>query len=248
MVAVLHEVTKRYGAVTALDNVSLSLAPRRVTALLGPNGAGKTTAVRLLTGLTRPTTGRVEVFGTDPCSPEARRRTGVMLQVAKVPETLRVREHVHLFCSYYPTPLSVDAVLEIAGLTDVADRPYGRLSGGQRQRVLFALGICGNPELLFLDEPTVGLDVVSRRQFWQQIRRLATGGCAILLTTHYLEEAEALADRIVVIDRGRIVADGTTQDMKALAGLEAPEASLEDAYLALVARDVTPPVAAGDAR
>jgi ABC-2 type transport system ATP-binding protein len=217
MVASLDKVTKRYGSVKALDSVSLTLERRRVTALLGPNGAGKTTAVRLLLGLTRPTSGAVSLFGQDPRSRSARQRTGVMLQVAAVPDTLRVREHVHLFSSYYESPMAVEEALTCAGLTDVANRRYGDLSGGQRQRVQFALAVCGNPELLFLDEPTVGLDVESRRAFWQVIRRLAERGCSILLTTHYLEEADALADRIVVVNRGTIVADGAPHQIKGLA-------------------------------
>jgi ABC-2 type transport system ATP-binding protein len=118
----------------------------------------------------------VRLFGGDPTNASARRRTGVMLQVSKVPETLRVREHIHLFCSYYPSPMSVDDALAAAGLAEVANRNYGELSGGQRQRVQFALAICGNPDLLFLDEPTVGLDVESRRAFWQEVRRLASAG------------------------------------------------------------------------
>ena len=217
MVAELQAVTKTYGAVTAIRDVTLALEPRRVTALLGPNGAGKTTAVKLLLGLTRPTSGRVALFGEDPRSLAARRRTGVMLQISKVPETLRVHEHVRLFCSYYPAPMRVDEALQTAGLANVADRKFGELSGGQRQRVQFALAICGNPDLLFLDEPTVGLDVESRRAFWQEVRRLAGRGCSILLTTHYLEEADALADRIVLLSRGAIVADGAPHDVKALA-------------------------------
>jgi ABC-2 type transport system ATP-binding protein len=216
MIAELTGATKRYGATTALDNLTLGLEPGRVTALLGPNGAGKTTAVKLLLGLTQPTSGRVTLFGRDPRSVEARQRTGVMLQIANVPETLRVREHVHLFCSYYASPMDVDEVLAVAGLSTVANRKYGLLSGGQKQRVQFALAICGNPDLLFLDEPTVGLDVESRRGFWQEIRRLAGSGHSILLTTHYLEEADALADRIVVMRTGRIVADGSPAEVKGL--------------------------------
>src|SRR5688572_10252801 len=147
MIAELTNVTKRYGATTALHELSLGLEAGRVTALLGPNGAGKTTAVKLLLGLTQPTTGRATLFGLDPGSKGARQKTGVMLQVAKVPDTLKVREHVHLFRSYYPSPMSESDVLAAAGLTTVADRKYGHLSGGQKQRVLFALAICGNPEL-----------------------------------------------------------------------------------------------------
>jgi ABC-2 type transport system ATP-binding protein len=215
MIAELRGVTKTYGSVVALDNITLGLEAGRVTAILGPNGAGKTSAIRLLLGLTRPTKGTVALFGTDPCSPAARRRTGVMLQIAKVPETLTVREHVHLFSSYYPSPMTVGDALAAAELTTVADRRYGNLSGGQQQRVQFALAICGNPDLLFLDEPTVGLDVEARRGFWQQVRHLASAGRTIVLTTHYLEEADALADRVVMLSSGSIVADGAPHEIKA---------------------------------
>ena len=217
VVGELQNATKRYKDVTAVDDLNLRLEAGRVTALLGPNGAGKTTTVRLLLGLTRPDGGSARLFGQDPSSPAARSRTGVMLQVANVPETLRVREHVHLFCSYYPAPLPVDTALEVAGIASIANRKYGDLSGGQKQRVHFALAICGNPDLLFLDEPTVGLDVESRRTFWQEVRRLTARGRAILLTTHYIEEADALADRVIVINKGRVVADGTPAEMKAFA-------------------------------
>ena len=214
-VAELHDVVKKYGDVTALDGVSLSLTAGRVTALLGPNGAGKTTAVKVLLGLTRPTRGSARLFGFDPRDTVARRRLGVMLQIAKVPDTLKVREHLHLFSSYYPSPMTVSEALAAAGLSAVADRKYGDLSGGQRQRLQFALAICGNPDMLVLDEPTVGLDVESRRAFWQEIRRLTSRGRTILLTTHYLDEADALADRIVVLSSGRIVADGPPHAIKA---------------------------------
>lgn len=214
-VAELVSVTHRYGPVAALSEMNLALHAGDVTALLGPNGAGKTTAVSLLTGLTRPTEGRTWLFGTDPRAMPARRRMGVMLQVSKVPETLTVREHVHLFSAYYPAPLPLGTVLALSGLDSVADRRFGALSGGQKQRALFALAICGNPELLFLDEPTVGMDVEARRRFWATIRDLAAAGRAILLTTHYLEEADALANRIVVLNKGRIVADGSPEQIKA---------------------------------
>jgi ABC-2 type transport system ATP-binding protein len=217
MVAELRDVTKRYGKITALNPLTLGIEPGRVTALLGPNGAGKTTAVKLLLGLTRPTSGTVRLFGGDPAEPRVRRRTGVMLQVAKVPETLRVREHLDLFRSYYPAPMAASDVLAAAGLTALGERKYGELSGGQKQRVQFALAICGNPDLLFLDEPTVGLDVEARRSFWQEIRQMADRGRAILLTTHYLEEADALANRVIVLSRGDVVADATPSEMKALA-------------------------------
>jgi ABC-2 type transport system ATP-binding protein len=142
-------------------------------------------------------------------------RVGVMLQVSKVPETLKVKEHIHLISSYYPHPLSRREVIAAAGLEGLEERLFGKLSGGQRQRVLFALALCGDPDLLFLDEPTVGLDVEARRGFWEQIRARAGAGRTVLLTTHYLEEADALADRIVMLDRGRIVAEGTPAEIKA---------------------------------
>jgi ABC-2 type transport system ATP-binding protein len=213
-VATLTDVTHRYGKIEALSDVTFNLDAGQVTALLGPNGAGKTTIVRLLAGLTRPTKGRALLFGGDPQSVESRRRLGVMLQVARVPETLTVSEHITLFSSYYPSPLPLQTVLRLAGLESVADRRYGKLSGGQQQRTLFGLAVCGNPGLLFLDEPTVGMDVESRRQFWSTIRELAASGRSILLTTHYLEEADALATRIVVLNSGRVIADGTPATIK----------------------------------
>ena len=215
--AELNGVTKRFGSVKALDGVSLSIKPGELLALLGPNGAGKTTAVRLLLGLTRPTVGSALVFGADPTEPENRVRTGVMLQIAKVPETLRVREHVELFSSYYPDPLPMQSVVEGAALQGLENRLFGELSGGQKQRVLFALAICGNPDLLVLDEPTVGLDVESRRTMWGQIRRYRESGRSVLLTTHYLEEADALSTRVAVIDHGRIIAEGSPAEIKARA-------------------------------
>jgi ABC-2 type transport system ATP-binding protein len=210
-------VVKRYGATTALDRVDLALRSGEVTAVLGPNGAGKTTAVRLLLGLSRPSEGTVRVLGGDPSSSAIRMRTGAMMQISSVPGTLRVGEHIGLFSSYYPAPLPRAEVLSVAGLDGLERRPFGKLSGGQQRRLQFALAICGNPELLFLDEPTVGLDVAARRTFWSHIRTLAEAGRTILLTTHYLEEADALADRVVVLHRGAVVADGSPEEIKASA-------------------------------
>jgi ABC-2 type transport system ATP-binding protein len=215
LVASLGGVTKRYGQTTALDSVTLDITRGGVVALLGPNGAGKTTAVRLLLGLAAPTLGKATLFGGDPRDARLRQRIGAMLQVGKVPETLKVREHVDLFRSYYPNPAPAAEVMAAAGLAGLEGRRFGELSGGQRQRVLFALALCGNPDLLFLDEPTLGFDVEVRRAFWEEIRRFVANGRTVLLTTHYLEEADALADRIVVIDRGHIVADGTSSEIKA---------------------------------
>jgi ABC-2 type transport system ATP-binding protein len=213
-VSELRDVTRRFGPVTALDHVALAIRPGQLTAVLGPNGAGKTTAIRLMLGTIRPTAGEVRLFGADPGERRARMRTGVMLQLSRVPETLTPREHLALFRSYYPSPRPFDDLLATAGLTDIADRRFGLLSGGQRQRVLFALALCGNPDLLFMDEPTVGLDVEARHLLWNAIRRLVAEGRSILLTTHYLEEADALADRVIVLDHGRIVADGAPADVK----------------------------------
>jgi ABC-2 type transport system ATP-binding protein len=217
VVAELRGVTKRYGKVVALAGLDLRFGKGQLTAVLGPNGAGKTTAIKLLLGLTRPNGGSVRVFGKDPVEPAARQRVGAMLQIAKVPETLKVREHVELFASYYPKPMGRRAAIQAAGLQGYEERLFGQLSGGERQRVLFALALVGNPELLFLDEPTVSLDVEARRGFWEQIRGLVERGKSIVLTTHYLEEADALADRVLVLDRGRVIADGTPADIKRLA-------------------------------
>lgn len=213
-VAKFEAVTKNYGNVRALADFDFEVRAGELVALLGPNGAGKTTAIRLLLGLAKPNTGRLTVFGGDPASVDTHIRVGAMMQVGRVPETLRVREHVDLFSSYYPNPLPISETLAIAGLEELKDRKFGLLSGGQKQRVLFALAICGNPDLLFLDEPTVGLDVEARHLLWDEIRSLLRRGKTVVLTTHYLEEADALADRIVVINKGRIIAEGTPAEIK----------------------------------
>jgi ABC-2 type transport system ATP-binding protein len=215
VVASLEGVNKNYGSIRALTAVDFQVQAGEVVALLGPNGAGKTTAVKLLLGLMQPNSGKVRVFGGDPTNPENRMRTGAMLQVGRVPETLRVREHIELFSSYYEKPMPAAEVLAAAGLEKLSDRKFGDLSGGQKQRVLFALAICGDPDLLFLDEPTVGLDVEARRMLWDEIRKLVGRGKTVLLTTHYLQEADALADRVAVINKGEIIAQGTPATIKA---------------------------------
>ena len=215
IVASLQGVNKNYGKIRALRDVDFGVRAGEVVALLGPNGAGKTTAVKLLLGLLQPTSGKARVFGGDPTNPENRMRTGAMLQVGRVPETLRVREHIDLFSSYYQAPMRAYDILATAGLENLGERKFGDLSGGQRQRVLFALAICGDPDLLFLDEPTVGLDVEARRMLWDQIRHIVSRGKTVLLTTHYLQEADALADRIAVINQGEIIAEGTPATIKA---------------------------------
>jgi ABC-2 type transport system ATP-binding protein len=214
VIASLRGTTKTYGTTTALDNLDLAMRRGQVLGLLGPNGAGKTTAVRLLLGLTSPSRGVVSVFGGDPRDPSVRTRLGAMLQVARVPETLRVAEHLDLFRSYYPAPLPAGEALAIAGLKGLDRRLFGDLSGGQKQRVLFALALCGDPDLLFLDEPTVGMDVEARHGVWNAIRDLARRGKTVLLTTHYIEEADALSDHIAVLHRGTVIAEGTPAEIK----------------------------------
>ena len=212
--AELINVTHRYGAHTALRCLSLTLRPGEVVALLGPNGAGKTTAVKLLLGLLQPSEGDVKVFGRNPSEREARQRIGAMLQVGRVPETLQVGEYLDLFRSYYPHPLPTAQIVETAGLAGIEKRQFKDLSGGQKQRMLFALALCGNPDLIFLDEPTVGMDIETRHNLWRQVRGLADAGKTVLLTTHYLEEADTLADRILVIAQGSTVAEGTPAEIK----------------------------------
>jgi ABC-2 type transport system ATP-binding protein len=217
-IASLTNITKRYGTTLALDGLSLSLRPGEIVALLGPNGAGKSTAIKILLGLVSPTSGNTQVFGSDPRKATTRTRVGAMLQVARITETLQVREHLDLFRSYYPHPLPVAEALRIAQLQGIEDRLFSQLSGGQKQRLLFALAICGNPDLIFLDEPTVGMDIQARRALWQQIRFLSAQGKTVLLTTHYLEEADALAHRIIVINKGRVISEGTPAEIKRSTG------------------------------
>lgn len=217
VLAELSGARKRYGAVTALDGVDLQVRAGEVLAMLGANGAGKTTALGLLTGRLGPDAGEARLFGADPREPAVRRGIGVMLQEAGLPDTVRVAEHVRLFSSYYAAPRPVAETLALAGLSDLARRPYGALSGGQQRRVQFALAICGRAPLLFVDEPTVGLDVEARRAFWQVLRQLREAGTAIVLTTHYLEEADALADRVVLLAGGRVIAQDSPAGLKARA-------------------------------
>ncbi|MEM9530106.1 MAG: ABC transporter ATP-binding protein [Pseudomonadota bacterium] len=209
-----EQVSKSYADVTAVRDLSLSLESGQVSAILGPNGAGKTTSVHLMMGLLKPTRGRIEVLGYPPGARQSRRRMGAMLQISGLPDTLKVSELLNLFRSYYPNPDSADNIVQLAGIEAIMPRRFGQLSGGEKQRVLFAMSICGQPDLLFLDEPTVGMDVKSRHRFWEAVRQMANAGRAVVLTTHYLEEADALADRVLVIDQGSLVADGTPGDIK----------------------------------
>jgi len=211
----LQGAVKSYGPVRALDGVDLDLRSGEVLAVLGANGAGKSTAISLLLGLALPDHGRADLFGESPQAIGARRNVGVMLQQAGIPPTNTVRELLDLACSYYPQPFGVLESARMAGIDDLLDRRYGALSGGQQRRVQFALAICGRPRLVFLDEPTTGLDIDARQALWRAIRALVDAGTSVLLTTHYLEEADALANRIVVLDHGKVIAEGTPREISA---------------------------------
>jgi ABC-2 type transport system ATP-binding protein len=214
-IARLEQVGKRYGAIVALDGIDLEIHRGELLALLGPNGAGKSTSIGLLLGLHRADSGNVSLFGRDPQDIEARRRIGVMLQSAALPPTLKVGELIRLTASYYPAPRSAAECADLAGVADLLGRRYADLSGGQQRRVQFAMALAGRPEILFLDEPTVGMDIVARQALWAAIRKAVADGCVVVLTTHYLEEAEALADRVCVIAKGRVVSEGTVDALRA---------------------------------
>jgi len=212
--AQLVNATKRYGGVEALKGISLDIELGEVVAMLGPNGAGKTTSISLLLGLRQPTSGKALLFGLKPDDLNARSRVGVMLQESGIPAVLKVREIVDLFRSYYPKPMARDRAIAMAGLEEKANAQVKELSGGQRQRLYFALAVCGDPDVLFLDEPTVGMDVEGRRSFIERIAEFIQMGRTVVLTTHYLEEADQLAKRVIVIDRGLVIADASPQEIK----------------------------------
>jgi ABC-2 type transport system ATP-binding protein len=207
----VHDLHKHYGDNRAVDGVSFSVEPGQVYALLGHNGAGKTTAVEVLEGHRAATSGSVRVLGCDPAAAERdfRDRIGVVLQSSGVENEFTVREAISLYGSVYRTPRSLEEVIGLVGLDEKVDERIGSLSGGQRRRVDLALGIIGSPELLFLDEPTTGFDPSARRLSWDLIEELGAGGTTVLLTTHYLDEAEHLADRVGVMANGRMIAEGT---------------------------------------
>ncbi|WP_058046086.1 ABC transporter ATP-binding protein [Streptomyces roseifaciens] len=213
-----ENVSKSYGAVRAVADLDLQLYPGETVALLGPNGAGKSSTLDLLLGLRNPDAGRVELFGTSPQQAVAQGKVGAMLQSGGLMEDVTVREIVKLGCDLHPRRHPVDQVLAAADLTEIADRQVNKLSGGQEQRVRFALATAGANELIVLDEPTTGMDVSARQAFWGVMRQQAQAGRAILFATHYLEEADAIADRVIVLHRGRVLADGSAAEIKAKAG------------------------------
>lgn len=212
------DVTKSYGTVRAVDGLSLTLHPGETVALLGPNGAGKSSTLDLLLGLRPADSGSVRLFGTTPREAVAAGRVGAMLQSGGLMEEVTVREIVALGCALHPRPHPVDEVLTRAGVADIAGRKVNKLSGGQEQRVRFALATAGHCDLIVLDEPTTGMDVTSRQAFWATMREQADQGRTVLFATHYLEEADAIADRVLVLHQGRLLADGTAAEIKARAG------------------------------
>lgn len=218
MAVSLRAVTKRFGSVEVLAGIDLDIPEGQLVALLGPNGAGKSTAISVMLGLRRPSAGTVHVLGLEPRQAVERGRVGAMLQTGGLPPGLTARALVAFMARLYPRPLAVAEVLGQVGLDKVADRPVERLSGGESQRLRFAMCLVGRPELIFLDEPTVGFDVENRRRFWDSVRESAEHGTTVLFCTHYLEEADQEAGRIVVLQHGRIVADGTGEAIKAQVG------------------------------
>jgi ABC-2 type transport system ATP-binding protein len=217
-VVVFDGVTKVYGAVTAVNGLSFTLRRGETVAFLGPNGAGKSTSLDMLLGLRRPTSGAVALFGTTPNGAIEGGRVGAMLQSGGLMTDVTVRELVALCTALHPRPLPVDETLRRADLTEIADRKVDKLSGGQKQRVRFSLAIVGQSDLLVLDEPTSAMDVETRQAFWTTMKAEAAAGRTVIFATHYLEEADQVADRIIVINKGRLLADGTPADIKAKAG------------------------------
>lgn len=218
VVAGFDQVSKVYGEVRAVDGLSLALRPGETVALLGPNGAGKSTTLDLLLGLKQADSGQVSVFGTGPREAIVAGRVGAMLQSGGLMEDVTVAELVGLACSLHPRPYPASEVLARAGIAQIADRKVNKLSGGQAQRVRFALATAGDSDLIVLDEPTTGMDVSARHAFWATMREQADQGRTVLFATHYLEEADAIADRVLVLHRGRLLADGTAAEIKARAG------------------------------
>jgi ABC-2 type transport system ATP-binding protein len=214
--AELSSAKKRFGKTVALDGLDLQVRPGELLSLVGPNGAGKSTAISLLLGLLKPDVGTARLFGLSPFRVEPRRKVGVMMQEVTLAPELRVREHIALVASYYPQPFTPAEAMELTNTSSLGPRPYGKLSAGQKRQVQFTMAVCGRPKLLFLDEPSVGLDVRARETMWATLRQLVRNGSSIVLTTHYLEEAESLSNRVAVLNKGRLIASGTVNEILAL--------------------------------
>ena len=225
----LDGVTRTFGSVVAVDRINLAVKPGEIVAFLGPNGAGKTTTIDMILGLSNPTSGDVSVLGLKPRTAIARGLVSAVMQSGGLLKDLTVRETVQYTASLFANTQDVDAVLANAGITDIADRKVGKCSGGEQQRLRFAMALLPDPALLLLDEPTTGMDVEGRRTFWSAIRADAKRGRTVLFATHYLEEADQYADRIVLISKGRIVADGSGSEIKALASGRTVRATLPEA-------------------
>ncbi|MBP2240852.1 ABC-2 type transport system ATP-binding protein [Cytobacillus eiseniae] len=214
-IVLLEDVTKAFKNKKAVDDVSFSINKGEVVAILGPNGAGKTTTIMMMLGLLKPTSGEIKLFNMDPKEKRVRERIGAMLQEVSVIDALKVIEIIQLFRSYYPNPMSVEELIVCTGLSDAdLKKRAEKLSGGQKRRLGFALALAGDPELVFLDEPTVGMDITARKQFWQTISHLKEQGKTIIFTTHYLQEADDVADRILLFHRGTIVEEGAPKEIK----------------------------------
>lgn len=224
----LTGLRKSYGPTTAVDGVDLEIAPGEIVALLGPNGAGKSTIVDLVLGLSRPDAGTVALFGRTSRDAVDAGLVGAMLQDGAMLEDATVGEVVALFAAVHRRPLPVSEVLERAGLADLAGRRATELSGGQTQRVRFALALVPDPDLVVLDEPTVAMDVATRREFWAAMRRFVAAGRTVLFATHYLDEADGFADRVVLLRDGRVVADGTPRHVKSIVAVRTVSATVPD--------------------
>ena len=230
----LRNLTKRYGAVTAVNDLTLQVEPGEILAFLGPNGAGKTTTIDMMLGLARPDAGTVQVYGKTPAEAISRGEIAAVMQTGGLLKDFTVEETVQFTASLYATSRPTSEVLERAGITHIAKRRVGKCSGGEQQRLRFAMALLSDPRLLILDEPTTGMDVEGRRDFWTAIREDASRGRTVLFATHYLDEADAYADRIVLIRQGTVVADGTTAEIKNLASGRVVRATLEAANIAII--------------
>ena len=222
----LHDLAKSYGPIEAVRGIDVSISPGETVALLGPNGAGKSTTIDMLLGLTRPDRGTVEVFGAPPQAAVSRGAIGAMLQTGALIRDLSVKELIIMVASLYPRPLGVDETIELTRIADIAHQRTQKLSGGQTQRVRFAIALVTNPDLLVLDEPTVAMDVESRHAFWATMREFASRGKTVLFATHYLEEADDFADRVVLMAAGTVVADGPPTEIKGMVGTRSIRATL----------------------
>jgi ABC-2 type transport system ATP-binding protein len=225
----LEGLTKRFGSLTAVNDVDLTIQPGEVVALLGPNGAGKSTTIDLALGLSLPSAGSATLFGSDPRTAVVTGRVGAMLQGGALLPTTTVRESIALIHALHKHPLTIDDAMERAGVTDIAKQRISKLSGGQMQRARFAVAVVSNPDLLILDEPTAAMDVGARHSFWQSMREFTDQGKTVVFATHYLDEADTFADRIVIMGAGRVIADGTPSEIKAVVSGRTLSFSLQDA-------------------